>query len=434
MTLWIAWTVLVSALVAISALAAERISAAYGVARRGVWIGAMVASTLASLIVAARTRTSSREPVIATASSNASIGGSNASSAVSGQSSGVQRTINIEVLTERIDRLAGAGWATMSLACFVVLIAGIGSLRRRRASWQETATEIGPVLVTREEGPAVMGFISPRIVVPAWALDRDPETRSLMLRHELEHLRAGDSRVLFASAVLSALLPWNPALWFMSRRLRLAIEIDCDRRVIRSSGAAKAYGLMLLDVSGRYTTPLPASAFLFERGAQLEARIDAMTTALPKRPMAVAAVCAAITGLVLAAAAWTPRPTPFRTAAPNLHVVGGPRPIGGNPAPRYPDAMRRSGEEGVVVATFNTDKSGVPDTATVSIVQATNESFASSVKNVLPRMHYSGPGAVVFVCRFNIKLPRAETYVSPQFIAGADTTNQIVVTGVPPRQ
>ena len=158
-----------------------------------------------------------------------------------------------------------------------------------------------------------------------------------------------------------------------------------------------------------------------------------MTSPLPKRPMAVAAVSAAITGLILATAAWTPRPAPFRTATPNLHVVGGPRLLGGNPAPRYPDAMRSAGEEGVVVATFNTDKSGVPDTASVSIVQATNESFASSVKNVLPRMHYSGAGAVVFVCRFNIKMPRAEAYVAPQFVAGADTTNLIVVTGVAPR-
>src|SRR5262249_47213469 len=155
----------------------------------------------------------------------------------------------------------------------------------------ETMTEIGSVFVSSDDGPAVIGVFDPRVVMPAWALECDAGTRNLMLRHEAEHLHAGDSRVLFGSAVLVALLPWNAGLWFMARRLRLAIEVDCDARVIRSTGAARTYGLMLLSVSDRYATPLPASALLFERGAQLEARINAMTTPSPRRPIVTAAVC-----------------------------------------------------------------------------------------------------------------------------------------------
>jgi beta-lactamase regulating signal transducer with metallopeptidase domain len=434
MTLWIAWSVFVSALVTIAAVASERISAAYGRARRGIWMASMVLSAFASLVVASRTRTGSRELLISSASLSGSIGTFDAAVRIAGRSmnSGIQRSLNIDAVADRTDRLVGVAWATMSFICFVMLGASVGNMRRRRGSWVETITEIGPVLMARDEGPAVVGFIEPRIVMPGWALERSDETRSLMLRHELEHLRAGDSRVLLAAAVLCALLPWNAALWFMSRRLRLAIEVDCDTRVIRSFGAPRAYGLMLLDVGDRYTARLPASALLFERGAQLEARIDAMTTPRPKRPMAIAAISAAITVLVLASAAWTPRPTPFRATTPSLRVLGGPQLLPGNPAPRYPDAMRHSGEEGVVVAAFVTDKSGIPDTASVSIAQATNESFASSVKTVLPRMRYSGPGAVVFVCRFKIATdsPRPSSYVSPQFIAGADTSHVIVVTGV----
>lgn len=436
MTLWIAWSALVSSLIAIAALAAERSAAAYGLARRVVWITAIVVSTFGSIMVASRTRKSSLGPPTFSASSRAPIAGFDASSGTRGSSaaSRIERAFAMDSVSERVDRFVGFTWAAMSVACVVVLLASVSRVHRRRRSWIETTTEIGPVFVARDEGPAVVGVLAPRVIMPAWALERDPETRRLMLRHELEHLHAGDSRVLFASAVVCALFPWNLALWFMSRRLRLAIEIDCDARVIRSFGAAKTYGRMLLDASDRYTTPLPASALLFERGAQLEARIDAMTTPLPKRPLAVAAVSAAITGLVLATAAWTPRPSPFRTTAPNLHVVGGPQLLNGNPAPRYPDDMRTIAEEGVVVATFVTNNGGVPDTSSVSIVQATNESFASSVKTVLPRLHYSGAGEVVFTCRFKIAVERDRGYVAPRYVAGVDTLHQIVVTGVPLRR
>jgi hypothetical protein len=321
----------------------------------------------------------------------------------------------------------------MSIGCVVGIGVSSARLRHRQRSWVEAMTEAGPVLVAREDGPAVMGVFRPRVVMPSWALESDDATRSLMLRHEFEHLRMSDSRVLFASAMLVALLPWNAGLWLMSRRLRLAIEIDCDARVIRAVGAARSYGLMLLSVSDRYATPLPASALLFERGAQLEARITAMTTPAPKRPTVIAAMCAAISGLVLATAAWAPRPTPFRSAPT---VVAGPELLPGNPAPRYPDDMRATGVEGVVVATFTTDERGIPDSASFTVVQATNEAFASSVRTVVPKLHYSGKGPAVLVCRFNITSPdhpRDASYVSPKYAAGIDTTRQIIVTGVAPR-
>ena len=99
--------------------------------------------------------------------------------------------------------------------------------------------------------------------------------------------------------------------------------------------------------------------------------------------------------------------------------------------------MRSAGEEGVVVVSFVTDDHGVPDTTSISIVQATNEAFASSVRTVLPRWRYSGAGPVLFACRFKISSldhPRDSTYVSPQFAAGIDTLQPVVVTGVLPGQ
>jgi len=434
MTLWIAWSIVVSALIAVAGLAAERICAAYRVARRGVWMAAIVASTAGSVLMGLRTK--DRPPTEASLAVSAELSSRsvNARPAPENADDALRLAPLEKTLIARADRWVGIVWAGMSVACVLGIGVSVARLRRRRQSWVETMTEAGPVLVAREDGPAVMGVFRPHIVMPAWALDGDDEMRRLMLRHEVEHLRVSDSRVLFGCAVLWALFPWNGALWFMSRRLRLAIEIDCDARVIRSIGAARPYGLMLLSVSERYTTSLPASALLIERGAQLEARITAMTTPSPKRPIAIGALCAAISGLVLATAAFTPRPIPFRSAAA---AVAGPELLPGNPAPRYPDEMRANGVEGVVVATFVTDERGVPDSTSFSVLQATNEAFAASVRTVLPRLHYSGKSPVVFTCRFNITMPdrpRDAAYASPRYAGGVDTTRQIIITGVPPRR
>ena len=119
-----------------------------------------------------------------------------------------------------------------------------------------------------------------------------------------------------------------------------------------------------------------------------------------------------------------------------MPFLSDPEPVGGNPAPRYPDEMRSAAEEGVVVVSFVTDERGVPDTTSIAVVQASNELLTASVRSVLPRWHYSGAGPVVFACRFNIASPdnpRDSTYVRPQYAPGVDTTRQIIVTGNPVR-
>jgi beta-lactamase regulating signal transducer with metallopeptidase domain len=127
-----------------------------------------------------------------------------------------------------------------------------------------------PIFVAPETGPAAVGLLRPHIVVPRWLLDEDPGTRALVLRHEIEHVRARDTHALFGAAVLEVLFPWNGALRWMVRRLRLAIEIDCDQRVIDAVGGARQYGLALLAVGERYADSLPIAASLQESPLQIE--------------------------------------------------------------------------------------------------------------------------------------------------------------------
>ena len=145
------------------------------------------------------------------------------------------------------------------------------------------------MLVSPAVGPAVVGALAPRVVIPQWALSLDAPARALMLRHEREHIRARDPLLLLGGALATTFAPWNAALWLIVRRLRLAIEIDCDQRVLRASAQRREYGELLLTVGARQSAPLPFATSLAERRPFLERRIRAMTTTSPRYPRLVSA-------------------------------------------------------------------------------------------------------------------------------------------------
>jgi TonB-dependent SusC/RagA subfamily outer membrane receptor len=170
-----------------------------------------------------------------------------------------------------------------------------------------------PVRVSGDVGPAVAGALRPQVVLPAWALD-DPRL-PVMLAHERAHVRAGDPLLLAAARAAAALLPWHPAVWWQLRRLRAAVEVDCDRRVLRARAAdARAYGALLLDVAARPTAALPVLA-MASSPTLLRRRIDVITTRRPAHALLRAAVPATLAAALVALACETPRPTGPRPVA-----------------------------------------------------------------------------------------------------------------------
>src|SRR3954468_12275737 len=100
---------------------------------------------------------------------------------------------------------------------------------------------------------------------------------ALVLRHEEEHRAARDPYLLFASAIAVALMPWNLALWLQAKRLRLAIEMDCDARVLRAHPSPERYGMLMLTIAQRRSVaPTLFAPMLSEPTTNLERRILAM--------------------------------------------------------------------------------------------------------------------------------------------------------------
>ena len=147
--------------------------------------------------------------------------------------------------------LLAIAWAVLSaLAFFAVLRAAVGLASDRRR-WKPATVNGRDVMISESLGPALVGLIRPVIVMPAWSLDLSEHERELVLRHEEEHRRAGDPQWLEAGLALLVLMPWNPALWWQVHRMRLAVEIDCDRRVLALESEVRSYAELLLDMSER---------------------------------------------------------------------------------------------------------------------------------------------------------------------------------------
>jgi hypothetical protein len=164
-----------------------------------------------------------------------------------------------------------------------------------------------PVVVTNQLGPATVGLLRSLVLVPRWVLALPERQRQYVLRHEDEHRRAHDAALLFVASLPIVLMPWNPALWWQVRRLCLAVELDCDNRVVKALGDARAYGELLLKVAQAGSRgPRLQPAFLGGMGS-LERRLTALVAPTPLRhaqKFALPAVAMALLLLVL----WMPHP------------------------------------------------------------------------------------------------------------------------------
>ncbi|MEO7458298.1 MAG: M56 family metallopeptidase [Gemmatimonadaceae bacterium] len=159
----------------------------------------------------------------------------------------------------------------LSLLAIVTHRAGVARRRWPRADVRGVAVRVAPEL-----GPAVIGLAKPDIVLPSWLMARPEVEQHLVVVHEAEHVAARDQLLPVGAWVVAALLPWHPAVWFAMSRLRLAIELDCDARVLHRGVAARSYGTLLIDIAGQCAGHRIGALALADRPSHLERRLLAM--------------------------------------------------------------------------------------------------------------------------------------------------------------
>jgi hypothetical protein len=321
---WMVYTALLTTLVCVSALAAERVVAIWRGARRFVWLAALGAATVVPVLLSigalpltertAPTRVgagSTSGTLVTALSSDFSTIATNSVSRLFGNAIGIQ----VYPAMATADPYARSAWMLLSGALLVLYLGAMVRVRLQQRHWRESPLDGEPVLLAHDVGPAVVGAFTPRVVMPDWAFSLDRRSRMLVLRHEEEHIRAGDPQLLLIATFSLVLFPWNPALWFIVSRFRLATEVDCDSRVLLESDEGGEYGMLLLAVCGRRAAPLRLGPSFVERTAHIERRIMAMTAERPRRPLLASVAFGGFAAIAIAFSA--PHPAALRNAAPH---------------------------------------------------------------------------------------------------------------------
>src|SRR5882757_6048794 len=98
--------------------------------------------------------------------------------------------------------------------------------------------------------PSVIGFFSPRILIPEELFARltTAEFGQIVL-HEVGHLRRADDWINLLQKLSLVLVPLNPVLMWIERRLCLERELACDDDVLRLTKAPKAYATCLTNLA-----------------------------------------------------------------------------------------------------------------------------------------------------------------------------------------
>jgi TonB family protein len=372
------YAVAVSGASTVAALWAERALGSVG-PRRVVWAAALAFSV--ALPTATWIRAGSATAAgVALGEPEVVVGTPGADAAAVGR----ERWARVETALRRLDPAVARGWAMASGGLLAVFLVSSLRLRRRARRWRAGRVAGEAVRVSHDEGPAVVGLLRPCIVLPSWLMDLGPEERRLIVRHEREHLRARDPWVVFAGFAVVTAFPWSPGAWIQLARLRSAVEVDCDRRVMRGRPwtERRRYGELLVAVAERVAAGAhrPALAAFAERTTSLERRIRAML-GLTSRPSPLRlAVWLGGASLLVGAACLVPGPdredptgpgaTTEAPAAPDLSAgpVFTPYTIGPEIVNRdeivqalrdgYPPLLREAGIGGTVKVWFLIDTDG----------------------------------------------------------------------------
>lgn len=439
-----------------AALAAERVQRARGRATRGVWAFALAAAVVWPLLVPIARSVMLSSPAEIAETLVMPPGAAGMPFAVAEPSApwwSVVSRVTLELrdvalivasrLSERVGLTLGTSllllWGVASLVLGVQLVRSMRRVRAITASATPMRVDGTPVLLSATFGPASVGWRTPQVVVPSWVLSLEAPLRALVLQHEREHCRAGDPRVVAAAALAVALVPWNVGVWWIARRLRLAIELDCDARTLAAArgsaggslrDARVTYGKLLLFMThhrSALASPLRLASSLASSRSHLHTRIMAMqqladvpTSRAARRQRvvfgaaAVAAIVAACSTDIPGSVAPSAASGESRSASP-IEVVAVPsvesipmpngmlpevakpyfefqveRPAAmmGGISLRYPALLRSAQVEGRVLASFVVETDGRVDLSTLRVLRSDHQLFTNAVRQALEAAQY----------------------------------------------
>jgi beta-lactamase regulating signal transducer with metallopeptidase domain len=253
-------------------------------------------------------------------------------------------------------------WVVLSFALFARLAAGYRGLRSLKSTampaspdWQMHISRLCATYGFRRQpqllvssyvtGPMSLGFLRPLIVIPRTLLETlsHAELEQIVL-HELAHLHRRDDWSNLAQKLIEAVLPIQPAVYWLGYQMSLEREMACDDWVIAATGMPRPYAAALTKVA-EFSQWQRAGVFaagaagnrsqLFRRVRQM---LDRTRNAAPRLTIVPMASALAVVVTLTCLSARVPQLIAF--AQNDVATTGNPKPIapGASAAPQSPRA------------------------------------------------------------------------------------------------
>ena len=215
--------------------------------------------------------------------------------------------------------------------------------------------------------PVTAGWWRPVVLVPASLLTgMDAPLLEALLAHELGHVRRHDYLVNLVQNVVEALLFYHPAVWWLSKRIRLEREQIADDFAARQLGEPRRLALALSELERMQFGA--AGLAQAANGGDLVARVRRLLRPGAQTLGWQAAI--PVLGLALACAAHAHVAAPRTAAAvertPASLTQSAVVDFNSCTKPRYPQAELAAGHEGTVRLAFLVSREGAVQQATVS--------------------------------------------------------------------
>lgn len=163
-------SLIVTILFALAALGIELVLSVFGWPRRGLWLLTLLISVIAqSILLYGPGQVAEYLPQWMQADPSGFI---------------LRPTASQELLKEFL--------AVLSVMFVLLTVAEWIQVQVAAHNWKKTTLDGTLVWVSGSLGPAVFGFFTPRIAIPRWLLDVDPDTRAAALAHERQHIAKHD--------------------------------------------------------------------------------------------------------------------------------------------------------------------------------------------------------------------------------------------------
>jgi beta-lactamase regulating signal transducer with metallopeptidase domain len=257
-------------------------------------------------------------------------------------------------------------WALLSLTMLARLGIGFRKLRGLKADalpappqWQLQLTRLRRINGIRRQtqllvsdriaAPMSLGFVHAAILISRTLLNTlsNAELEHVVL-HELAHLRRWDDWTNLAQKLTAAILPIQPAVYWIGHRMSIEREMACDDWVIAATGRAKPYAASLTKVAEltqwRRADILAAGAT--GNRSQLFTRVHNMLNetrnAAPKLALAPLVAAIAAAGTLIYVCARAPQMIAFAQTSADENSRLEPLPPTLPQAPRAPVAIPSS--------------------------------------------------------------------------------------------